>query len=219
MKKRIVIIAFLAVCASTTTLRAQWGIRYILPQTETVTQAGLGDLWLIGLGADFDLSDRTSCGVDLIFDTNWNDYGKDRRSTTTTYYGSSAYYSEKLKVYGLQYRSQFHFSDNDRTSVYVGSTLGIRYLRQTVTGDVYTNSSSNSGNYDTVIASGNGVLVPIGLRLGLRGGLEGGYADLYVGVGYALGSSGSLANAPYVDDRSEVSPLNLQIGLALGFGR
>ncbi len=217
MKKRAALL-FVMATFLVSTLHAQWGIRYVLPQTEAVTKAGPFDLWLIGLGFDFDLSDRTSCGVDLMIDTNWDPYGKSRETATSGSTYGTDYYYEKLKVYGIQYRSQYHFSDNDGTSVYLGSFFGLRYVRQTVTGDIITGSSQYSYSTTEFIDKGSGVIFPVGLRLGVRGGLDAGFADLYVGVGYALGSGDALTKAPYLTEESELSPLNLQIGLAIGFG-
>jgi hypothetical protein len=164
MKKRSQHFSFVMAtfCASITTLRAQWGIRYILPQTETSDPSRACSICGSSAWASISTSAIARAAEwTLMIDTNWNDHtARDRavEPPPVLHMAPPPITTEKLKVYGLQYRSQFHFSDNDRTSVYVGSTLGIRYLRQTVTGDVYTNSSSNSGNYDTVIASGNGVL-------------------------------------------------------------
>ena len=128
-------------------------------------------------------------------------------------------YAEKLKVYAIQYRSQYHFSDHYSTSAYIGSTLGVRYVRQTITGDVQTGSSTSSNSYTRYTDEGNGVVIPIGLRLGVRGALEGGYADIYVGLGYAIGSGAELTTAPFREEESELSSVNFQLGFAFGFGR
>lgn len=193
-----------------TAAHAQWGVRLILPQLENVTKVKAIDYYYMGLGMDFDLTERSSFGVDVFLDMDWS--FPDGHQRYAEPFGT---YYERTRVYGAQYRAQYHFADNSKGAMYLGSTFGLRYIRQTIAEDpVNTISSSYQGYFEQA----NGVVVPVGLRLGFRGGLEDGYGDVYVGVNYAIGGDRALSDAPFLVEDSELSGIIFQIGFAAGFG-
>ena len=87
-----------------------------------------------------------------------------------------SYYYDRIKVVGLQYRAQFHFADNGSGSLYMGSTVGLRYIRQTIAEESY--GSRPTGYYEQA----KKVVVPVGVRLDFRGGLDDAYGDVYLGA-------------------------------------
>ena len=123
-----------------------------------------------------------------------------------------SYYYDRIKVVGLQYRAQFHFADNGSGSLYMGSTVGLRYIRQTIAEESY--GSRPTGYYEQA----KKVVVPVGVRLDFRGGLDDAYGDVYLGANYALGGNRALSNAPFLIEESELSGLMFQIGCAFGLG-
>jgi len=149
--------------------QAQGGIRAILLNYEPVA-TGFGDEVVhYGLGYDADLNDRLSMRV------QWRT-------------------APALSSWVLNYHSNYHFSDNESSSFYMGSTIGVRMV----------------GGAD------GATLVPVGMRMGVRGGLEGFYADLYIGGHYNVGGGGRvmLENRGAADLRT----LSFCGGLDIGFG-
>ncbi|HRH37099.1 MAG TPA: hypothetical protein PK760_02065 [Flavobacteriales bacterium] len=173
--QRSLLILFLGACGLST--NAQSGLRFMLMDLEPVVSRS-GDFVHYGVGFDHDLSKRLSLGVDL------------RMSTED-------------RGYVINYRSAYHFADNDGASFYMGPTIGLRRL-----GD-----------------SENTVIVPISFRMGVRGGLEDFYADLYLSVVNNIGGGDGLvypssSNYPYSSqvDRYTVMPTSFNLGLSLGWG-
>jgi hypothetical protein len=159
---------FFGLLLATTHAYGQGGIRLIIWNLEPVEVDGLDSHY--GLGYDHDLNKQLSMGINLRYSLN----------------------TESVI---LDYRSAFHFSDNDRASFYMGPTVGMRFFRE----------------------SGYGVQVPLGFRMGVRGGLENFYADLYLGAHYNLGASGAV----FSDDGFNSLDLrkgSFGGGLDLGFG-
>lgn len=210
MRKLALLGAMVLCCA---TAHAQNGIRYAL-HAEKVTQAPLFEPLFLSVGWDFDHNDRFSGGLDFVMDMNW------RQGYDSYYYGSGQIgdYEEKVKAVGLQYRSQYHFMDNDGTSLYLGSTVGFRMVRQLIEYQELVAVPFGSDYYRTRNNEGTGVLVPIGLRLGVRGPLDGGYGDAYVCLGYNAGSSDPFSPLSFLKEESMPSALMLQVGLAYGIG-
>lgn len=208
MSMRHLLSLLLTVSFGTTGL-AQMGIHYGF-HFEKLTEANSGSNWHMGLGWDFDLNDRLSGGLDLTTDMNWtgDDY----------YYGYSAEYGERLKVFGVMYRSQFHFMDNDGTSVYLGPTIGLRALKQKIEYDEEITPGAWYTSYQRVRVEENGMVFPLGLRLGVRGTLEGGYADLFIGVGTYLGSNEPFSKLPILDEESLPKQTFFQVGMNYGIG-
>ncbi|HPF89069.1 MAG: hypothetical protein H6592_08490 [Flavobacteriales bacterium] len=209
MNRRIAL-ALLLVAALGTAGQAQMGIHYGV-HFEKLTAASSGSNWHMGVGWDFDLNDRLSGGLDVHTDMNWT-------TVDDYYYGYSTEYGERLKVIGIQYRSQFHFMDNDGTSVYLGPTVGLRAVKQKIEYGVETPSFFGSSTYELVRVEGKGMVFPLGLRLGLRGSMESGYADLFIGVGTYLGSGEPFTTLAILKKESLPNRTFFQVGLNYGFG-
>lgn len=146
---------------------AQGGIRFIIWNFEPVIVGERVSHY--GLGYDHDLNDRLSLGVDLR-------------------------YSAGSESVVMNYRSAFHFSSNDRTSFYMGPTVGLRSF------------------WD----DGIGPQVPVGFRIGLRGSLEQFYADIFMGAHYNAGASGKVVRRGYGPE--DLHAGSFSVGLALGWG-
>jgi hypothetical protein len=151
-------------------VQAQGGIRAIFWNLEPITTGFNGDAQHYGIGFDRDLNDRLSMGITL------------RRSF-------------ELPSTVVNYRSAFHFSDNESTSFYMGPSVGLRTFR--------------SGSY--------GMQVPVGYRIGVRGGLEHFFADLYVGGSYILGATGPTITSDGTD-AADLRKLTFCVGLEMGWG-
>lgn len=195
------------------TAHAQMGIRYGL-QYESVTTAKFGSNRFVLLGWDFDHNDRLSGGLDLSMDMNWSGEFNMPESAT-----SGQYFAEKVKIFGVQYRSQFHFSDNGGGSFYLGSMVGLRMVAHKI--NYYANDNNGYYSYSGKLVESreNGVLIPFGLRAGVRSPLEGGYWDLYLGVGTNVGSNGTPVNdLPFLADESVPNAVFVQAGLCFGIG-
>lgn len=152
-----------------TALHAQSGIRVITGTLEPVYTEWAAGFVHYGLGFDHDLNERLSYGVDLtiMLVGNWT----------------------------AEYRCQYHFADNTRSSFYMGSSLGVRHI-----GDHYTK-----------------VLVPMGVRMGVRGGLPGLYGDLYLGGKFQAGADGSAVRVGG-DMYPGTLATTILLGLDIGFG-
>jgi hypothetical protein len=95
----------------------------------------------------------------------------------------------------VNYRSAFHFSDNESTSFYMGPSAGLLKFR--------------SGGY--------AMQIPVGYRIGVRGGLERFFADLYVGGSYILGATGQVSAADGTG-MADLRKLTFCVGLEMGWG-
>lgn len=194
-----------------TVAEAQMGIRYGI-HFEKTTNAKQGTPLHLVLGWDFDFADRLSGGLDLSTDMNW----ASQYNQPSYLPANGVEYHDKVKVFGVQYRSQFHFSDNDQYSFYLGPTIGLRAIKQTITYDQAVDNYWNTRDMVTVV--GRGMTFPIGLRLGMRGELDGGYLDLFAAVGTNLGSGEPIHDFSFLDKESELKRTFLQAGLCWGFG-
>jgi len=210
-RTRSILVAVVCFLISTP-MRAQWGIHWTF-QGESITKAGIFDQFLLGLGCNHDLNDRLSIGLDAVIDTRWSQEGK---SVEVLDPGTSGLfsYTERTKVFGFQYRCQYHLSDNGSSSMYLGTTLGVRRVSQTLVYDVFDPSFSFSS--DTKL--GTGTIIPIGLRLGYRGSMDGGYGDLFVGAAYSIGGDQQLNTGSFVQPNSALAGFNLQVGFSYGIG-
>lgn len=214
MSAPIHIFCLVITCAivSARPISAQMGVRLGF-QHERVTGVNSGADWHVLLGWDYDLNDRLSGGLDFSTDTNWEEEYTMPPSLT-----GNQYYTERTKVMGVQFRSQYHFSDNDGTSLYLGPTLGLRLVKQMVQ---YTDEVSSGGwshSYTQRTKEDNAVLFPIGMRLGVRGALDGGYADLYVAIGANIGSNEPICDLPFLAEESMPKKMFLQAGISYGIG-
>lgn len=194
------------------TSMAQMGIRYGI-QHEKVTAADLGTSLNLLVGWDYDLNDRLSGGLDVSSDMRWDPEYIMPVSTV-----GNTDYTERVKFIGVQYRSQYHFMDNDGTSLYLGPTIGLRAVRQMIQYSEETNSSTWGTSYVQREKKGTGMLFPLGLRIGVRGALDGGYADLYVAVGTNLGSNKPICDLPFLVEESMPNKTFFQAGFAYGLG-
>ncbi len=191
---------------------AQLGIRYGV-QHEKVTGADLGTDLNMVLGWDFDLNERLSGGLDFSTDMRWS-----KQYSMPVQALGTANYAERVRSIGVQYRSQYHFMDNDGTSLYLGPTIGLRAVRQMIE---YSEEVFNIGwgtSYIQRERKDNGLLFPLGLRVGVRGTLDGGYADLYVAVGTNLGSNEPICDLPFLVDESMPNKTFFQAGFCYGIG-
>ena len=159
--------AALLVCA-VASVYAQGGMRLIVYNYEPVFEdAGLVAHY--GIGYDHDLNERVSSAFSFRL-------------------------APEIDSYVVNYRSAYHFSDNDRGSFYFGPTVGVR----TFTG-------------------GDGpTLVPIGLRMGIRGGLERFFADVYAGFQYNAGAGKPVSDADGADVSANAA--TYVIGFDVGWG-
>ncbi|MBL7953365.1 MAG: hypothetical protein JNM62_16785 [Flavobacteriales bacterium] len=213
MSIKIQVPFILALVVLSTSAQAQMGIRYGA-QHEKPTTAKFGSDWHMLLGWDFDLNDRLSGGLDFTTDMNW---GSGYNMPDAAMAGPDFY--EKVKTIGAQYRSQFHFTDNDDgASIYMGPTIGVRAIKHKI--DYYEEVSNgwfSTSEFRETEASK--VFFPLGMRLGVRGPLEGGYGDIFLAIGANIGSG----DAPINDVRIlrfEATPNKVffQIGLCYGVG-
>ncbi|MCB0769736.1 MAG: hypothetical protein KDC00_04950 [Flavobacteriales bacterium] len=161
------LLLFCVWCCVVTLACAQGGIRLIVYNYEPLFEGGSLAAHY-GIGYDHDLNERVSSAWTARLDP-----GNDS--------------------YVLNYRSAYHFSDNDRGSFYFGPSVGVR--RFTV--------------------EGSPTLMPVGLRAGVRGGLERFYADLYAGFQYNAGSGKSFSETGQyagVDLRAATYTIGLDFG-------
>ncbi|HOY28494.1 MAG TPA: hypothetical protein PLR96_05925 [Flavobacteriales bacterium] len=194
---------------------SQMGIRYGI-QHEKVTKSTTGSTLNMVLGWDFDLNQRMSGGLDLSMDMNWTeDYSLPQYSTNSL--AGPSYYYDKVKHFGVQYRSQFHLMDNDGGSIYLGPTIGLRFITQRI-----NYFEEVQGAFSTfpreVNTEEKGMTLPAGLRLGYRGVLEGGYADLYFAVGTNIGSSEPFTDLRFLVEESMPTTTFFQVGVCYGIG-
>lgn len=167
---KVPVLVLLAACSPISDLFAQSGIRAVLVDFEVVDNN-----WMqtYGVGYDRDLNDRLSLGIQ-------GKFGED--------------------LWQADYRTAFHFSDNDRTSYYFGPQVGVRSYRY-----------------------GGDTQMPVGVRTGVRGGLKGFYADLFMNGAYVIGAGvdtyhGTLYNGIPYSFSSGMPPWSFGIGLHLGVG-
>ncbi len=194
---------------------AQMGIRYGL-QHEKVTKSTSGSTLNMLLGWDFDHNAHLSGGLDFTTDMNWgDDYSLAQYSTNHP--NGPSYYYDKVKTFGVQYRSQYHFMDNGGGSLYFGPTIGLRFIKQRI-----RYNQEVPGMYYTEIqeveTESKGMTVPLGARLGFRGTLDGGYADIYLAAGTNLGSSEPFSDLPFLVEASMPNKVFFQAGFCYGIG-
>ena len=201
MRKYILIAITAWLCSSAS---AQTGIRAGIEYGSTQKKLNLN--YLVGL--DRDLGERISIGLDALFIPKKNSFE-----------GSSSYYVDYYELttssFGLQYRSMYYFGG----AGYIASTIGFRNIKMNM---VLTELTTDAFGYDKFITrtlNKNTMIIPIGLRLGARGELDGWYQDLYLNVGYNIGSSKKPYGTEVVLEKSdEISGLWFSLGYAFGVG-
>jgi hypothetical protein len=157
-----------------------------------------------------------SGGLDLSMDMNWNeDYSLPQYSTNSL--TGPSYYYDRVKHFGVQYRSQFHLMDNDGGSIYLGPTIGLRFITQRINyfEEVQGAFSTFSREVNT---EEKGMTMPAGLRIGYRGVLDGGYADVHFAVGTNIGSSEPFTDLRFLVEESMPTTTFFQVGLSYGIG-
>jgi len=179
---KVQLLLFIAGLLYSDTALAQMGIRYGI-QHEKPTQAKQGSDWNMMLGWDFDHNERLSGGLDFTSDVN---FGSEFNMPSSNTSGPTFY--EKVKVLGVQYRSQFHFADNDGgNSFYLGPTIGLRSVKHKIN---YYQETNNGWTYSSNLleTEETAMIFPVGIRVGVRGPLDGGYGDLFIALGTNIGS-------------------------------
>jgi hypothetical protein len=195
-------------------LRGQWGIQGTMLHYEPLNgRQGLN--WTVGFVHD--PSPRTSIALEVL--GHWNIFSDPELTGTGSYDGYNVLYSIEQKTIGLQYRSSFFLTQDDR-GLYLGPLIGFRKLTRTVDPTSVTSSSFfNTGQPAWARRRSEDVtLIPLAMRLGYRTELEGWFMDLYVTVGTTLGTGTDPLNAPYLEDKEKLRGLFLQLGYALGLG-
>ncbi|MFT3884742.1 MAG: hypothetical protein QM724_04735 [Flavobacteriales bacterium] len=142
---------------------------------------------VFALGYDHDMTPHLAFGVDAGYAT------LETRTGNNGFGGSSS-----ARQYVLNYRSYYLTGrDNESTSFYVGSYLGVRRI-------VFDGPSRSI------------TAVPLGFRLGIRGGLPGFFMDLYGEAGMQLG--GALPKGAYENTGGSLSGPQFRIGADFGIG-
>lgn len=174
-------------CASITELRAQaTGLNVTLHYLQPLTNSPENKFssTIVGLGIQHDFARRIGMGLDVN-------------------YGASA--SDPVSALEVVYSAKFFASDNDATSLYIGSLIGVQRLSG-------TNDFSSAGEEFSHIQ------IPVGIRAGLRGGLQGYFGELFAQAGYAIGNGELYQNNAGTVSISS-SPLYFSVGFSfLGFG-
>ncbi len=146
----------------------------------------------VGLAYQHDLSQRFGIGLEAVL-------------------GFDGFNSAVRSYEGI-YSAKYFFSDNEGTTGYIGSFIGVQSLKAEVTDHVL---GSNGYSIPRTVEASK-IQVPIGIRVGLRGGLDGYFGELFVQAGYALGN-GILYKAD--GDIVKTTPLYFSVGGSfLGFG-
>lgn len=150
-------------------VQAQGGLRAIFWVMEPITTAFDGVESHCGIAYDQDLNGRLFFGVPARISTG----------TSSTM---------------VNYRSAYHFSDNERTSFYMGPNIGLR----------------------TFGSGGPGAQLPVGFRSDVRGGLQGFFADLYMGGHYNLGTTGLVTTENH--GVRDLRKMSFTVGVDVGGG-
>lgn len=146
----------------------------------------------VGLAYQHDFSQRFGIGLDAVL-------GFDRTNTSD-------------RSYEGIYSAKYFFSDNEGTTGYIGTFIGVQSLKADVTEHVAT----GPGYYSIQHVKASKIQVPVGIRMGLRGGLDRYFGELFIQAGYALGN-GKFYKADGVIVKT--TPLYFSVGGSfLGFG-
>lgn len=207
-------------------LSAQWGFRFSPLHYQQASGLSLFKQRHYTIGLDHDLNERLSIGLEaLIGRANTSPADYSAGTTVGSYMGYSVDYLAEDKNFGVMYRCEYAFSDNDAFHGYLASTAGmVRVKRDLIISSVYRSSSYSYDYVDPSVIGlsyseeSSGMVFPLGLRFGLRSGLEGFYIDMYTGAGVNLGSK-DLSTAPFMKKKeADMSGAFVQLGIALGFG-
>jgi hypothetical protein len=174
----------------------------------------------VGLAFDHDLDRRLSYAIE--FRLSEETLSKEGSLHGTQLQGNAElhYYGES-RAYCLTYRAAYHFSNNERTSGYIGGYVALRWLRSDLrlgsVEDRSTHASLPVSDHESSVEH-TGVVVPIGVRLGLRGGLEHFYAEMYAAFGFQIGNELPFLGKDFKSGSPVLSRSMVMLGLDIGFG-
>lgn len=193
---------------------AQWGVQGTIFHHEQMT-GRQGMHWTLGFA--FDISDRTSLGVDMI--GHLNIFNMIDESEVNQYLGYNVGYIAGRKVLGMQYRSTY-FLTRENSGLYVGPFIGFRSIRRPIT-FVYASSSTSSTFSDPAWARSNitsALIFPVGMRIGFRTELDELFGDVYFAIGTQIGSGNEEKVPEYINEQDQLKGFSFQVGYAVGFG-
>lgn len=180
---RAAILAALTALLLGASAKGQTGMSISYAGGSTRGSAATTSRLILALRYDHDITSHLAFGVDFGFQP------VTLRTATRENLGEAI-------QYGFDYRAYYLTGDNEATSFFVGSHLGV--YRGSLEG--YRNTSYTAGY--------------VGLRAGIRGGLEGSFGDLFVEGGAQLG--GSVKS--YEGKTYALSGLTFMVGFSYGFG-
>lgn len=193
-------------------------VRMIFPEFSGVhAEQSAFRRWNFGLGYDHEFEHGVAMGIDAVFGGFDLSY---EGLTDISYLDHVGTFDVRRGGWSVIYRTSA-FTGGGDGGFYVGSFVGVRRARQT-----YELSYAFS---PTTYVSGNGpfeertvvdqTVFPIGLRCGVRGPIEGFLSDLYVQLGYQIGSGAPSTPRNYLrSDLRDTNGLVLTLGFAYGVG-
>ncbi|HEY0976635.1 MAG TPA: hypothetical protein VGE21_04125 [Flavobacteriales bacterium] len=195
------------------------GVRGIFPHFDkTFTDISAFKRWGVGIGYDHQTAGPIAFGVEFqapVLDLEGDGPYGDTRSFS--HQGYEASYYSKLSSWTVLYRASY-FVSNDGSGFYVGSFLGVRHVKETLT---LSHVEGPNYVYDQGPFKGleecKGLVFPLGIRFGVRGEMDGWYQDLYFQLGYQIGG-GELSYASSFMDRNAPQLSGITYGLGYAFG-
>ncbi len=196
-------------------------IRLILGEGQKVYRKPAFGNYCVGFGMDRSFNDKLTAGLDVTFDVS-HALKAGPEYVYLELSGNSIGYTMKPSMLSLNYHTEYALGDDDGTHGYIGTFIGLRFLKQKWTSDGYVNVDTY-GNPISVPAPRpvSKMLVPLGIRFGVRGATDAGFMDLYCAMGYQIGGGKHLLSGEFAKQAvkyAETSPLALTLGLAYGFG-
>lgn len=172
------------------------------------------------LAYDDDLGPGSAQRVELSL--QWTSFFKQfEQGEQLSYNGWDAYMRyEAAFTYTLTYHSLW-FPNGYNEGFYLGSSIGIRHSMARLSipdpGNYYATPSTPQPFDPTY--RGTLFMVPVGLRLGIREELADVYKNFYVGVGYQLGSNGTMFPQPELSGMlQQPAGFTCSVGYAFGIG-
>lgn len=193
-------------------------IRMIFPEFNGVyAEQSAFNRWNFGLGYDHEFEHGVAMGVDAVLGGL---VLSDDGATDIEYLEHVGTFDVRRGGWSVIYRTSAFTGEGDG-GFYVGSFIGVRRARQTYElSYVFSPTTYVSGNgpfeQRTVVDQ---TVFPIGLRMGLRGPVEGWMSDLYVQLGYQIGSGAPSTPRNYLrSDLRDTNGLVFTLGFAYGVG-
>lgn len=171
-------------------------------------------------GYDRDLGQGLSSGVELALQWTWI-FGFEPQTPYDLQYGdwSVNVYDKSYRTFTVTYHSSFFPWDND-AGFYLGASVGMRRISSSILlaepwySGIEDPPSPFKSRYEGTLT-----MFPVGLRLGVRSPMDVIYQDLYLGLGYQLGSNGTLYPQPELAGRyQQPAGFTISLGYAFGFG-